>query len=151
MNEYLSPKEDFRDWLIDNWFHVDDTLNFSISTYLQNNEFDKTDIVDRDDLTEFISDRLKEGLLNVIETYEETQNEQDDEKLQISRNKQLINLKKAIIKDATNRKEKIIAVDAKTFKDVYGKEVHLKMSTSVLESMKKDVEKQEVENESSIS
>lgn len=114
MSEHLSPKEDFREWLIDNWFHIEDTLNFSISTYLQNNEFDKTDIVDRDDLTEFISDRLKEGLLN------------------------LINLKKAIIKDAANRKEKkIIAVDAKTFKDVYGKEVHLKMSTSVLESMKK--------------
>lgn len=151
MSEHLSPKEDFRDWLINNWFHVEDTLNFSISTYLQNNEFDKTDIVDIDDLTEFISGRLKEGLLNVIEIYEETQNEQDDETLQISRDKQLINLKKAIIKDAANRKEKIIAVDVKTFKDVYGKEVHLKMSTSVLESMKKDVEKQEVENESSIS
>ena len=74
MNRVLSPKEDFRDWLVDNWFHIEDTLGFSILTYLQNNDFDKSDIVDRDNLAEFISERLKEGLLNVIDTYEDENN-----------------------------------------------------------------------------
>lgn len=54
--------------------------------------------------------------------------------------KQLINLKKAIIEDAERRKEKVIAVDAKTFKDVKGKEIRLKLTTELLEKMKKDVE-----------
>lgn len=54
--------------------------------------------------------------------------------------KQLINLKKAIVKDAERRKEKVIAVDAKTFKDVKGKEIRLKLTTEILEKMKKDIE-----------
>lgn len=54
--------------------------------------------------------------------------------------KQLINLKKAIVKDAERRKEKIIGVDAKTFKDVKGKEIRLKLTTELLEKMKKDIE-----------
>ena len=74
MNRVLSPKEDFRDWLIDNWFHIEDILGFSILTYLQNNDFDKNDIVDRYNLAEFISKRLKEGLLNVIDTYKDENN-----------------------------------------------------------------------------
>ena len=54
--------------------------------------------------------------------------------------KQLINLKKAIVEDAERRKEKVIAVDAKTFKDVKGKEIRLKLTTELLEKMKKDIE-----------
>lgn len=54
--------------------------------------------------------------------------------------KQLINLKKAIVVDAERRKEKVIAVDAKTFKDVKGKEIRLKLTTELLEEMKKDIE-----------
>lgn len=54
--------------------------------------------------------------------------------------KQLINLKKAIVEDAENRKEKVIAVDAKTFKDVKGKEIRLKLTSVLLEKMKKDIE-----------
>lgn len=54
--------------------------------------------------------------------------------------KQLINLKKAIVEDAERRKEKVIAVDAKTFKDVKGKEIRLKLTTKLLEEMKKDIE-----------
>ena len=53
--------------------------------------------------------------------------------------KQLINLKKAIVKDAERRKEKVIAVDAQTFKDIKGKEIRLKLTTELLEKMKKDV------------
>ena len=54
--------------------------------------------------------------------------------------KQLINLKKAIVEDAERRKEKIIAVDAKTFKDVKGKEIRLKLTSELLEKMKRDIE-----------
>lgn len=54
--------------------------------------------------------------------------------------KQLINLKKAIVEDAERRKEKVIAVDAKTFKDVKGKEIRLKLTSELLEKMKKDIE-----------
>lgn len=54
--------------------------------------------------------------------------------------KQLINLKKAIVEDAERRKEKVIAVDTKTFKDVKGKEIRLKLTTEILEKMKKDIE-----------
>lgn len=53
--------------------------------------------------------------------------------------KQLINLKKAIVEDAERRKEKVIAVDTKTFKDVKGKEIRLKLTTEILEKMKKDI------------
>ena len=38
------------------------------------------------------------------------------------------------------RKEKVIAVDAETFKDVKGKEIRLKLTTELLEKMKKDIE-----------
>ena len=54
--------------------------------------------------------------------------------------KLLINLKKAIVEDAERRKEKVIAVDAKTFKDVKGKEIRLKLTSELLEKMKKDIE-----------
>ena len=54
--------------------------------------------------------------------------------------KQLINLKKAIVEDAERRKEKIIAVDAKTFKDVKGKEIRLKLTSELLKKMKNDIE-----------
>lgn len=54
--------------------------------------------------------------------------------------KLLINLKKAIVEDAERRKEKVIAVNAKTFKDVKGKEIRLKLTTEILEEMKKDIE-----------
>ena len=34
-----------------------------------NNDFDKTDVVDRDNLTNFISQNIKTEILNVIDTY----------------------------------------------------------------------------------
>ena len=60
----------------------------------------------------------------------------------------LRNLMQAITDDAGKRKEKVIAVDAETFEDVYGKEIRLRFSTSALESMKKELE---VLNETSVS
>ncbi|MDU2383227.1 MAG: hypothetical protein E7D50_01015 [Finegoldia magna] len=50
------------------------------------------------------------------------------------------NILSLIVEDADRRKEKVIAIDSKTFKEVKGKEVKIKISIESLESMKKDVE-----------
>ena len=65
-----TPQEDFRDWIVDNWeTTVKDCIGFALSTMVVDNKKDMSDIVDRDETIEFISERLQEGLLNVIETY----------------------------------------------------------------------------------
>lgn len=51
------------------------------------------------------------------------------------------NILSLIVEDAEKRKEKVIAIDSKTFKEVKGKEVKIKISTESLESMKKDIER----------
>ena len=57
--------------------------------------------------------------------------------------KQLYNIQKLIVEDAGKRKEKVIAVDSKTFGDVKGKEVRIRISSMLLESMKRDVKEYE--------
>lgn len=57
--------------------------------------------------------------------------------------KQLYNIQKLIVEDAGKRKEKVIAVDSKTFGDVKGKEVRIRISSMSLESMKRDVKEYE--------
>lgn len=63
----LTCKEDFREWVIDNWFEVEDSIGKSILIMKGTNLEDDTE---RDNLTEFISEKIKEGLLNVVDTYE---------------------------------------------------------------------------------
>ena len=53
--------------------------------------------------------------------------------------RKLYNILSLIIDDADKRKEKAIAIDSKTFKEVKGKEVKIKISVESLESMKKDI------------
>lgn len=74
----LTPKEDFRDWIVDNWEAVEDEIAKSIDKvaheYSENGEnFLINDSVDSDNLLEEISENIKKGLLNVIDTYEEKQ------------------------------------------------------------------------------
>ena len=54
--------------------------------------------------------------------------------------RKLYNILSLIVDDANKRKEKVIAIDSKTFKEVKGKEVTIKISIESLESMKKYVE-----------
>ena len=73
---YISKKEDFRDWIVDNWEMVENEIAKSIDEvaheYPENGEnFLIDDSVDSDILLEEISENLKKGLLNVIDTYEE--------------------------------------------------------------------------------
>ena len=51
-------------------------------------------------------------------------------------NNKLRNLQRAIIADAKNRKEKVVAIDKKTFEEIKGKEIRLKFATEILEQMK---------------
>ena len=74
----LTPKEDFRNWIVDNWEVVEDEIAKSIdkvaNEYSENGEnFLIDDSVDSDNLMQEISNNIKQGLLNVIDTYEEKQ------------------------------------------------------------------------------
>ena len=75
----ISPKEDFRDWIVDNWEAVEDEIAKAINNiakeYSVNGEnFNIEDSVDSDNLLEEISRNIKQGLLNVIDTYKESEN-----------------------------------------------------------------------------
>ena len=74
----ITPKEDFRDWIVDNWEAVEDEIAKSIDKvaheYSENGEnFLIDDSVDSDNLMQEISNNIKKGLLNVIDTHEEKQ------------------------------------------------------------------------------
>lgn len=67
----LSPSEDLRDWVVDNWFTVADCIGFALQTMIVDSKKDIVNVIfDRDETVEFISERVKEGILNVIDTYE---------------------------------------------------------------------------------
>lgn len=69
--DFETPQEDFRNWIVDNWeTTVKDCIDSALSTMVVNSKKDMSDICDRDETIEFISERLQEGLLNVIDTYE---------------------------------------------------------------------------------
>ena len=53
--------------------------------------------------------------------------------------RKLYNILSLIIDDADKRKEKVIAIDSKTFKEIKGKEVKIRISVESLESIKKYV------------
>lgn len=66
-----TPQEDFRNWIVDNWTTtVYDNIGIALATMVVNAKKDMTDVVDREETVDFISERIKEGLLNVIDTYE---------------------------------------------------------------------------------
>lgn len=54
--------------------------------------------------------------------------------------RKLYNILSLIVDDADKRKEKVIAIDSKTFNEIKGKEIKIKISVESLESMKKYVE-----------
>ncbi len=53
--------------------------------------------------------------------------------------KKLRNLQELIVSDAYRRKEKVIAIDLETGKEIKGKEVKIKISNTALEAMRKDL------------
>ncbi|MDU3212158.1 hypothetical protein [Anaerococcus sp.] len=57
--------------------------------------------------------------------------------------RKLYNILSLIVDDADKRKEKVIAIDSRTFEEVKGKEVKIKLNIASLESMKKDIKELE--------
>lgn len=69
--DLLTPQEDLRDWLVRNWdIAVKDSIGLSLQTMVVDAKKDMNDICDRDEAIDFISERLKEGFLNVLDTYD---------------------------------------------------------------------------------
>lgn len=68
--DLLTPQEDLRNWLVRNWdIAVKDSIGFSLQTMVVDAKKDMKDICDREETVDFISERLKEGFLNVLDTY----------------------------------------------------------------------------------
>lgn len=71
-NEFeYTCQQDLSDWVVDNWFTVADCIGFALQTMIVDSKKDIVNVIfDRDETVEFISERVKEGILNVIDTYE---------------------------------------------------------------------------------
>lgn len=62
-------QEDLKDWINRNWFTIEECISKQINKSLNGN-FNTDDEVDRDDLAESIASEIKDGIINVIDTYE---------------------------------------------------------------------------------
>lgn len=56
-------------------------------------------------------------------------------------NKKLRSLQDIIARDAVRRREKVIAVDSKTFENIIGKEVRLMLTSEILSEINEDIRK----------
>lgn len=63
----MTPKEDLRNWIINNWFSVEDSIEQIMRSALSS----QVDIIDLDFTSENISEVVKQGILNVIDTYDD--------------------------------------------------------------------------------
>lgn len=82
----MTPKEDLRDWLVDNWNTVEDEIlkamkNYNKELLMQGEKFDLTNVVDKNNLADEISGNLKMGILNVIDSYDDSESESGWKKL----------------------------------------------------------------------
>ena len=62
-------QEDLKDWINRNWFTIEECISKQINKSVNSN-FNVDDVVDRDDLAESIASEIKDGIVNVIDTYE---------------------------------------------------------------------------------
>ena len=68
--DFETPQEDLRNWIVNNWdTAVFDCIAFALSTMVVDEKKDMDDVVDRDETADFISERVKTGILNVLDTY----------------------------------------------------------------------------------
>lgn len=69
--DFETPQEDLRNWIVDNWeTAVFDCIAFALSTMVVDEKKDMNDVVDREETADFISERVKAGILNVLDTYD---------------------------------------------------------------------------------
>ena len=70
--DFETPQEDLRNWIVDNWeTAVFDCIGLALSTMVVDAKKDMNDVVDRDETADFISERVKTGILNVLDTYDD--------------------------------------------------------------------------------
>ena len=70
--DFETPQEDLRNWIVDNWeTAVKDCIGLALSTMVVDEKKDMNDVVDRDETADFISERVKTGILNVLDTYDD--------------------------------------------------------------------------------
>lgn len=62
-------QEDLKDWINRNWFTIEECISKQINKNVNSN-FNTDDEVDRDNLAESIASEIKDGIINVIDTYE---------------------------------------------------------------------------------
>lgn len=62
-------QEDLKDWINRNWFTIEECISKQINKSVNSN-FNTDDEVDRDNLAESIASEIKDGIINVIDTYE---------------------------------------------------------------------------------
>ena len=62
-------QEDLKEWIIRNWATIEECISKQINKSMNSN-FNTDDEVDRDNLAESIASEIKDGIINVIDTYE---------------------------------------------------------------------------------
>lgn len=62
-------QEDLKEWIIRNWATIEECISKQINKSVNSN-FNTDDEVDRDNLAESIAGEIKDGIVNVIDTYE---------------------------------------------------------------------------------
>lgn len=62
-------QEDLKDWINRNWSTIEECISNQINKSMNSN-FNTDDEVDRENLAESIASEIKDGIVNVIETYE---------------------------------------------------------------------------------
>lgn len=62
-------QEDLKEWINRNWSTIEECISNQINKSLNGN-FNTDDEVDRDNLAESIASEIKDGIINVIDTYE---------------------------------------------------------------------------------
>lgn len=62
-------QEDLKDWIIRNWPTIEECISNQINKSVDKS-FNPDDEVDRDNLAESIASEIKDGIINVIDTYE---------------------------------------------------------------------------------
>lgn len=63
----MTPKEDLKNWIINNWFSVEDSIEQIMRSALSS----QVDIIDLDFTSGNISEVVKQGILNVVDTYDD--------------------------------------------------------------------------------
>ena len=62
-------QEDLKEWIIRNWSTIEECISNQINKSVDKS-FNPDDDVERDNLAESIASEIKDGIINVIDTYE---------------------------------------------------------------------------------